>query len=158
DDGFGLRGRLRLEPTGGEAPRAPAPAGGLDWADLVGDEPEPAPLDLDQPVMSADAEALADRITAAIRRMGVDPNALLPRQRVEEAAQAFADRDPDHARQIVRRVAPAAVRSVSRRVMSDAELRSDAERYVRAFAQTLADQGRGGDAAAVLSILATDAG
>jgi len=158
DDGFGLRGRLRLEPTGGEAPRAPAPAGGLDWADLVGDEPEPAPLDLDQPVMPADAEALADRITAAIRRMGVDPNALLPRQRVEEAAQAFADRDPDHARQIVRRVAPAAVRSVSRRVMSDAELRSDAERYVRAFAQTLADQGRGGDAASVLSILATDAG
>jgi len=158
DDGFGLRGRLRLEPTDEVARPAPASDTGLDWADLVGDEPDPAPLDLDQPLMPADADALADRITAAIRRMGVDPNALLPRQRVEEAAQAFAERDPDHARQIVRRVAPAAVRSVSRRVMSDADLRTDAERYVRIFAQQLADQGRSGDAAAVLSILATDAG
>ena len=107
--------------------------------------------------MPADEDALTDRITAAIRRMGVDPNALLPRSRVEEAASAFAGRDPDRARQIVRRVAPAAVRSVSRRVMSDAELRSDAERYVRAFAGRLNDEARGG-AAAVLSALATDAG
>jgi hypothetical protein len=68
-------------------------------------------------------DALSDRIVAAIRRMGVDPNALLPRSRVEEAADAFTERDPDRARQIVRRVAPAAVRSVSRRVLSDPELR-----------------------------------
>jgi len=89
--------------------------------------------------------------------MGVDPNALLPRSRVEEAAAAFAGRDPDRARQIVRRVAPAAVRSVSRRVMSDPELRSDAERYVRAFAGRLSAEARGGPTA-VLAALATDAG
>jgi hypothetical protein len=70
--------------------------------------------------------------------MGVDPNALLPRSRVEEAAQAVTDRDPDRARQIVRRVAPAAVRSVSRRVLTDPDLRADAESYVRAFARDLA--------------------
>jgi len=161
DDGFGLRGRLRLEPTPSDIGKRPAPAteARLDWSDLVNDGGrEETPLDLDQPVMPSDADAMADRITAAIRRMGVDPNALLPRSRVEEAADAFAGRDPDRARQIVRRVAPAAVRSVSRRVMSDPELRSDSERYVRAFGQSLADQGRTGDAGSVMAILATDAG
>ena len=57
----------------------------------------------------------------------------------------------------MRRVAPAAVRSVSRRVMSDPDLRSDAERYVRAFAGRLSDEARGGPAA-VLAALATDGG
>jgi hypothetical protein len=162
DRSFGLRGRLRLEPTQDQPPRRqaqPVPADRLDWSDIVGDSAasEP-PLDLDQPVMPSDADGMADRITAAIRRMGVDPNALLPRSRVEEAAAAFAERDPDRARQIVRRVAPAAVRSVSRRVMSDPELRSDAERYVRAYAQKLAESARAGDAGGVLGALATDAG
>ena len=154
--GFGLRGRLRLGPT--EA--APAPAANEErpsWTDLIEARDE-EPLDLDTPVTADDAEVLAERITAAIRRMGVDPNALLPRARVEEAAEAFAERDPDRARQIVRRVAPAAVRSVSRRVISDGELRTDAERYVRAFGQRLAEDGRGGDAQSVLARLATDAG
>ena len=160
DRSFGMRGRLRLEPT--ESHSRPAPAAsdtGLDWSDLVGNAPDQEPpLDLGQPLASSDAEDLADRITAAIRRMGVDPNALLPRSRVEEAAVALAERDPDRARQIVRRVAPAAVRSVSRRVMSDAELHGDAERYVRAFSQRLAESARAGDSVGVLSALATDAG
>lgn len=159
DRGFGLRGRLKLAPTT-EDPgvRTPPPAKDrLDWSDLVDDGPGEAPLDLDAPLMPADDGALTDRITSAIRRMGVDPNALLPRSRVEEAAAAFAGRDPDRARQIVRRVAPAAVRSVSRRVMSDPELRADAERYVRSFAGHLAEQARGG-APAVMTTLATDAG
>ena len=157
--GFGLRGRLKLAPTGDDpGTRTPPPTKDrLDWSDLVDDGPGEAPLDLDTPVMPADDGALTDRITAAIRRMGVDPNALLPRSRVEEAASAFADRDPDRARQIVRRVAPAAVRSVSRRVMSDPDLRSDAERYVRSYANRLSDEARGGPPA-VLGALATDAG
>ncbi|WP_295174524.1 tipN, partial [uncultured Brevundimonas sp.] len=124
---FGLRSRLRLEPA--ETP-PPSTDKGLDWSDLIdGDDDNEAPLELDTPSPSpAEAEALSDRVAAAIRRMGVDPNALLPRSRVEEAARAFSNGDPDAARQIVRRVAPAAVRSVSRRVLSDAELRADAER------------------------------
>ena len=114
-------------------------------------------MDLETPVV--DDEALGERITQAIRRMGVDPNALLPRSRVEEAAAAFQDREPDRARQIVRRVAPAAVRSVSRRVLSDAELKGDAERYVRQTSQQLAEAAReDGEGYAVLSRLATDAG
>lgn len=158
---FGLRSRLRLEPT--ETPR-PSTDDRLDWSDLVsqddGDEP---PLDLDTPAAAAgptpaEAEALSERMMAAIRRMGVDPNALLPRSRVEEAARAIGKGDPDGGRQIVRRVAPAAVRSVSRRVLSDAELRADAERYVRHFASGLAASARAGDATAVQTALASDAG
>ncbi len=157
--GFGLRGRLRLAPAGDNpAPRgSPPPSERLDWSDLVDDAGPEAPLELDTPVMPDDPAVLADRITGAIRRMGVDPNALLPRSRVEEAAQAFAGRDPDRARQIVRRVAPAAVRSVSRRVISDPELRGDAERFVRSFATRL-DSHAGEGEGAVLAVLATDTG
>ena len=130
---------------------------------MSGDADDEAPLQLDTPTASigldaAEADALSDRVAAAIRRMGVDPNALLPRSRVEEAARAIAKGDPDGARQIVRRVAPAAVRSVSRRVLSDAELRGDAERYVRHFAAALAASARAGDATAVQTSLASDSG
>lgn len=157
--GFGLRGRLKLEPMpGSETPSAPA-GKRLGWSDLVDDGPGEAPLDLETPVMpAATAEALEERVTAAIRRMGVDPNALLPRSRVEEAALAVAERDPDRARQIVRRVAPAAVRSVSRRVLTDPDLRADAEAYVRAFARDLSARANAGDAPGVLGRLTSDGG
>lgn len=162
-----LRGRLRLEPTDDayasrQQPPEPRNAanetGPMGWSDLVGDDAPAAPLRnaREDASSAADAEAMADRITAAIRRMGVDPNALLPRSRVQEAAEAFAARDPERARQIVRRVAPAAVRSVSRRVISDAELRADSERYVRAYARLLEDHGR--DGGAILAALGSDAG
>ncbi|MDQ8028545.1 MAG: tipN [Brevundimonas sp.] len=161
EKGFGLRGRLKLEPTPG-APGAPTRP--LDWADLVDDGQEDAPLDLETPVMPAPAvgegnlEALSQRVVTAIRRMGVDPNALLPRSRVEEAAHALTDRDPDRARQIVRRVAPAAVRSVSRRVLTDPDLRADSEAYVRAFSRDLAAHASVGDGPAVLGRLTSDGG
>lgn len=157
--GFGLRGRLKLEPT----PGTPPPSGPMDWSDLVDEGSVEAPLDLDTPVMptgggDANLDTLSERIVAAIRRMGVDPNALLPRSRVEEAAQAVTDRDPDRARQIVRRVAPAAVRSVSRRVLTDPDLRADAEAYVRAFGRELAGHAGVGDGPAVLGRLTSDGG
>ena len=156
---FGLRGRLKLEPMPGSgAPSTPA-EDRLGWSDLVDDGPGEAPLDLDTPVMPVEAaEALEERITAAIRRMGVDPNALLPRSRVEEAAQAMAERDPDRARQIVRRVAPAAVRSVSRRVLTDPDLRADAEAYVRAFSRDLATRAGASDGPGILGRLTSDGG
>ena len=158
---FGLRGRLRLEPAGDEAPAAqPAQDETMGWNDLIeGRDRDETPLDL-SPQMTApiDATALADRVTAAIRRMGVDPNALLPRARIEEAARALAIQEPDRARQIVRRVAPAAVRSVSRRILADAELRADADAYVRAFALEMQNQARQGNAHDVQARLATDEG
>jgi hypothetical protein len=42
--------------------------------------------------------------------------------------------------------------------MSDPELKSDAERYVRAYSQKLAAAARSGDASSVLMALATDPG
>jgi len=156
EEGSGLRGRLRLEPAEPE-PRQARDAG-IDWDGLVDSGNEEEPLELQTPVEPVNQAEVAERITAAIRRMGVDPNALLPRSRVEEAATAFAKREPDHARQIVRRVAPAAVRSVSRRVMSEPELRADAEHYVRAFSEALAGHARNRDELAIQLALATDAG
>lgn len=157
--GFGLRGRLKLEPMPGSTPPATPPADRLGWNDLVDDGPGEAPLDLDTPIMpGADIEGLEQRVTAAIRRMGVDPNALLPRSRIEEAAHAVAERDPDRARQIVRRVAPAAVRSVSRRVLTDPDLRADAEAYVRAVARDLTARAGAGDASGIQGRLTSDGG
>ena len=156
DEDVGLRGRLRLEPD--EPVQVQSPGDRIDWDDLVDNGDEREPLDLNTPALAADPAEMAERITAAIRRMGVDPNALLPRSRVEEAATAFARRDPDHARQIVRRVAPAAVRSVSRRVLSDPELRSDSEHYVRTFSEKMAGHARNRDEQAIQLALATDAG
>ena len=157
--GFGLRGRLKLEPMPGSGAPNPSASDPLDWNDLVDDGPGEAPLDLDTPAMPAEAaEALEVRITAAIRRMGVDPNALLPRSRVEEAAQAIAARDPERARQIVRRVAPAAVRSVSRRVLTDPDLRADAENYVRGFGRDLAGRAGANDGPGILGRLTSDGG
>jgi len=156
---FGLRGRLKLEPMPGSTATSPPNEDRLDWNDLVDDAPGEAPLDLDTPVMPAEAaEALEERITAAIRRMGVDPNALLPRSRVEEAAQAVAENDPDRARQIVRRVAPAAVRSVSRRVLTDPDLRADAEAYVRGYSRDLAARAGTKDGSGILARLTSDGG
>ena len=152
----GLRGRLKLEPMAGPDTLA---SDGLDWNDLVDDGPGAPPQDLDTPAMPAEAsEALEERIMAAIRRMGVDPNALLPRSRVEEAAQALAGRDPDRARQIVRRVAPAAVRSVSRRVLTDPDLRADAEAFVRGFSRDLATRAAANDGAGILGRLTSAGG
>ena len=157
--GFGLRGRLKLEPMPGAAVQNQPEKDRLGWSDLVDEGPGEAPLDLDTPVMpAADGEALGERITAAIRRMGVDPNALLPRSRVEEAAQAVTAGDPDRARQIVRRVAPAAVRSVSRRVLTDPDLRADAEAYVRSFSQDLTARAEAADGPGVLGRLTSDGG
>lgn len=155
DRGFGLRGRLKLEPA---EPAARGQQGPLDWNDLVGDDSESQPLDLDNPLPAGSAEEVSERLAAAIRRMGVDPNALLPRARVEEAARSITAGDSAGARQIVRRVAPAAVRSVSRRVLSDGDLRADAERYVRSFGQGLAERARAGDGSAVHDRLGSDAG
>ena len=153
--GFGLRGRLKLTPADGSRPPSDEQLGRSDL--VQADDAGEPPMDLTAPVMPPpDVEALAERIVVAIRRMGVDPNALLPRARIEEAAQAWSSNDPGGARLIVRRVAPAAVRSVSRRVLSDAEMKADAERYVRAFSREL--QAFGPESTGILARLASDGG
>jgi hypothetical protein len=142
----GLRPRLKLTPTAGDQelkqafePGEGRPADGWTWRDLLngmdnrGEEPPAAPPE------SIDDEALADRLIDEIGSLGVDPNALLPRTRIEEAASAYQRGDYDAARLVVRRVAPAAVRRISRRILTEPALRIDADRFVGRY-ETLLDE------------------
>ncbi|MDB5471404.1 MAG: polar localization protein TipN, partial [Caulobacter sp.] len=162
----GLRPRLRLTPTAtdeefrsvfeaaggrGPAPVEPAPEGegGWSWKDLL------STIDGDE----SDAEGLAERLLGEIEAMGIDPTALLPRNRIDELAAAVQTRDYGGAREVVRRLAPAAIRRLVRRLFSDAALRGQTERYLRRFTGMLdeaAERDRGG--LLVASLLSSDAG
>jgi hypothetical protein len=158
----GLRPRLRLTPTATDeefrsvfetasarVPVQPEPEGPLSWKDLL------SGIDGDE----SDAEGLAERLLAEIEGMGIDPGALLPRGRIDEIAAAIQTRDHDGAREVVRRLAPAAIRRLVRRLFSDAALRGQAERYIRRFTGMLdeaAERDRGG--MLVASLLSSDAG
>ena len=175
-EGFGLRGRLKLAPTHKDEevrrtfePAAEAPPEAiaprtdkLSWRDLLAGTGEPGLAAEAEPAEAAPpAESdrdLTARLTATILDLGVDPGALLPRARVEEAAEAFGSSDPDRARQIVRRVAPAAVRRISRRVLTDRDLRADVERFVRYYDGSIAEAARSGDRDTVNHLLLSESG
>jgi hypothetical protein len=163
--GLGGRTRLRLTPTatdeefrsvfetaGGRAPPPEAPAetdGSWSWKDLL------SSIEGD----NSDAEGQAERLLQEIEAMGIDPGALLPRTRLDDIAAAVQTRDQQGARDIVRRLAPAAIRRLVRRLFSDAALRGQTERYLRRFAAMLdeaAERDRGG--LLVASLLSSDAG
>src|SRR5690606_9702721 len=99
----GLRGRLKLAPTARDEEvrrtfqdePAPVSAGrsretdALSWKELLagaGDPPEAETSEVQ--ASGEDAEDLTRRLTGAILDLGVDPGALLPRARIEEAADA----------------------------------------------------------------------
>ncbi|NBB17531.1 polar localization protein TipN, partial [Caulobacter sp. SLTY] len=158
----GLRPRLRLTPTATDeefrsvfetasarAPAEPEPEGRWSWKDLL------SGIDGDD----SDAEGLAERLLTEIEGMGIDPGALLPRGRIDEIAAAIQTRDYGGAREVVRRLAPAAIRRLVRRLFSDASLRGQTERYLRRFTAMLdeaAERDRGG--MVVASLLSSDAG
>ncbi|MFZ5670194.1 MAG: polar localization protein TipN [Pseudomonadota bacterium] len=149
----GPRPRLRLTPTatdeefrsvfesaGGRAPagEGPEPGGpGWSWRDLL------TTIDGDD----SDPESLADRMAAEIAAMGIDPAALLPKARIDEIAAAVQTRDLDGAREVVRRLAPAAIRRLVRRLFSDAAMRGQTDRFLARFGGMLEEAGerdRGG--------------
>lgn len=154
----GLRPRLKLTPTAtdeefrtvfGQAagknrslkstPTA-EPAGGGDgwtWKELLnGMADEGGRNGTVDPTATPDE--LAAHLVEEIRALGVDSAALLPTARIEEAAAALEAGDRDGARQTVRRVAPAAVRRLSRRILTDEMLRARADVFTQRFAQDLA--------------------
>lgn len=164
----GLRPRLRLKPTDGDesvrdvfepSPPASQPktiGDGWTWRDLLGgmDSRDAAPE-----VSALDDETLADRLIDEIGALGVDPNALLPRTRVEEAASAYQHGDPHGAREVVLRVAPAAVRRIRRRIMTEKTLRAQAERFVEHYEGMLADAARQDQSGYMsISLLASEPG
>jgi hypothetical protein len=76
----------------------------------------------------------------------------MPRVRIEEIAATLKAGDAANARDKVRRLAPAAVRRLSRRMMADRNFHAQAERYVRRYQATI------GEAAERETMLGSDQG
>jgi hypothetical protein len=155
-DEAGLRPRLKLTPTatddefktvfetaGGREPAETGGAEGWTWKELLSSMDEAPPSD----------ESLASALIGEIEAMGVDAAALLPRPRIDEIAAAIQAGDADGALEVARRLAPAAIRRLSRRMLSDRRMRTQSERYVRRY-QGLVDEALGrGDARVMISAL-----
>jgi hypothetical protein len=91
--------------------------------------------------------------------MGIDPTALLSHRRVEEIAVAIQSGDLDGGREVVRNLAPAAVRRLSRRLMSDAEFKAGAGTFVLGFAALLEEvRKRDAQGAEGIGLLESDQG
>jgi len=170
-----LRGRLRLTPTATDAEHKdaagapPAEDGGWSWKELLttlDDEPAadaaptPAaqPRTLAEPLRGAQLQAdarLGEDLFREIEAMGIDPGALLPRGRIEEIAAAIQTGDGPGAREVVRTLAPAAIRRIARRMLSDAGFRARVQaltgRYAELIAEATARDRQGFQAAALLA-------
>jgi hypothetical protein len=155
----GLRPRLKLAPTAADANvsqvfegagEVASDGGGWTWQELL------SSMD-DAPV---DDRKLVDRLIGEIEGLGVDPDALLPPARIDEIAATVDGGDLAGGRMVVRHLAPAAVRRLSRRTLAEPALRAHAERYVKSYALRLeeaaARRDRGGPS--VSSLLAAEEG
>ena len=160
-DAAGLRPRLRLTPTAsdeefktvfdaanGREPIEPSDDS-WTWKELLSSMDEPP----------ADDGAVAQMLLGEIEAMGIDAGALLPRGRIDEIAVVLRNDAFEGGRPIVRRLAPAAVRRLARRIMSDRAFRAQADRFVRRY-RTLVlealENGAGG--ASISSLLGSDQG
>jgi hypothetical protein len=155
------RPRLRLTPTADDqalktvfeppASREPEPAPeGWTWKDILSSMDETAP---------GESAALAESIIGEIEAMGIDPGALVPRSRLEEIARAVSAGAPNAGREVVRRLAPAAIRRLGRRALTDPRFRAQAERYVRRYEGLIADAaGRQGEEHLAGALLGSDQG
>ncbi|WP_421931007.1 polar localization protein TipN [Phenylobacterium sp.] len=143
------RRRLRLTPTatdeefsnvfeqaaGRSPPREPAaaePADEWTWKDLLSSIDEGGPAQAGKPGLEA-------VLAAEVAAMGIDPAALLPRGRIDEIAAAIQTEDVDGAREVVRKLAPAATRRLSRRLFTDQTLRRQVVTYLNGFQDLLDD-------------------
>lgn len=162
----GDRRRLRLTPTATDeefrsvfeqassrkAAATPADGerqNGWSWRNLLSGIENSSPGDA----------ALGEKLAAEITAMGIDPHALLPRPRIDEIAAALQTGDAAGAREVVKRLAPAAIRRLVRRLFSDSTLKGNAERFIKRYAgmvEEAAGQDREGFLMAAL--LSSDAG
>ncbi|HZZ37430.1 MAG TPA: polar localization protein TipN, partial [Caulobacteraceae bacterium] len=107
---------------------APEPEGGWTWKDLL--------TSIDGEGAGPDAE-LGQALFSEIETMGIDPAALLSRNRIEEIAAAIQTGDAEGARVVVRALAPAAIRRLTRRFLSDREFRQRSETYIGRYAAVI---------------------
>ena len=122
---------------------------GWSWRELLngmeGREPaastaaatQPAPVSGVQPPLDPEFDNLDDLMIAEVNAMGVDAASLLSRARIEETIGAIVAEDNEGARMVVRRVAPAAIRRLSRRLLSDAQLRQQANDFATFYDQQI---------------------
>ncbi|CAL4866773.1 hypothetical protein MMA231_01018 [Asticcacaulis sp. MM231] len=120
---------------------------GWSWRELLngmeGREPAPAPATSAtpatgaQPPLDPEFDSLDDLMIAEVNAMGVDAASLLSRARIEETIGAIIAEDNEGARMVVRRVAPAAIRRLSRRLLSDAQLRQQANDFATFYDQQI---------------------
>ena len=107
----------------------------------------------------ADGERLQDILGDELAQMGVEPARLLPKARIDEIAAAVQTGDLDGAREVVKRLAPAATRRIARRLVTDDGLKRQVQVYVRRY-QTLVDDAvvRDPEGFLMASLLGDDAG
>ncbi|MFD1785723.1 polar localization protein TipN [Phenylobacterium terrae] len=167
---LGLRPRLRLTPTatdeeftqvfesatgGARLEEPPAPMAGADgwtWKELLSSIDEGEGAD----EQAEDAEAV---VLAEVARMGVDATALLPQPRTDELAAVIQAGDASGAREVVKGLAPAAIRRLSRRLNGDKKLKSAAAGFVSSYRAVLTEAAqRDSRGYMVANLLDTDAG
>ncbi|MFT3997638.1 MAG: tipN [Asticcacaulis sp.] len=125
--------------TGRSTPRANTPDGwswrdllnGMEGREAAASTPPSAPTAPAAPSQPQPAhDNLDDLMIAEVASMGVDAHALLNRSRVEEIIAAIVADDNEGARLVIRRIAPAAIRRLSRRLTTDVTLRDQAQDFV----------------------------
>ncbi len=158
-DAPGLRPRLKLTPTATDAEFKSVfeAAGGQEPAETVGDSWTWKELLSSMDDAPVDDGALAGVMLAEVEAMGIDAAALAPRARIEEIAAAIKTGGPLNGREMMRRLAPAAIRRLSRRMMADRSFHTQAERYVRRYQGTIAEAAsREGEGFSVQPLLGSD--
>ena len=129
-----------------EARPARAVQDGWSWRELLGGmegrdkTPGPAataPQTAVEPPPDPEFDSLDDVMVAEVSAMGIDAASLLGRARIEEVIGAIMAEDNEGARLVVRRVAPAAIRRLSRRLLADAPLRQQANDFATAYDQQI---------------------
>ncbi len=146
----GLRPRLKLTPTatdeefktvfdaaGGREPESIGDA--WTWKDLLSSMDKPAAAPAQPPV---DDGSLVQTVLGELEGMGIETAALVPRARIDEVATAMRGGGAPACRELVRRMAPAGVRRLSRRMLADRVFREQGERYVRRYALMMAEAAR----------------
>jgi hypothetical protein len=141
----------RAAPAAPAAPEGPEGPGGANWSwrSLLSGIENSSPGDA----------ALGEKLAAEISAMGIDPHALLPRGRIDEIAAAIQTHDASGAREVVKKLAPAAIRRLVRRLFSDATLRANAERFLKRYAGMIEEAGgQDREGFLVAALLSSDAG
>lgn len=123
--------------------------GGWSWRNLLAGIENSTPGD----------SGLGEKLAAEITAMGIDPHALLPRGRIDEIAAALQTRDASGAREVVKRLAPAAIRRLVRRLFSDSTLKSNTERFLGRYAGMIEEAaGQDREGFLLAALLSSDAG